>query len=251
MNQRARLIPSIAKCMAYWIKPGKNRSLQERLAYTREQNRTENRPLISTYNDDTKAYLKESLWRIAQKQLYNTPTPKQLNHERFFLRMEVDRQNKDEDMLLEESLEGTEDLCDAYDDYTNCGLGADPHLIAGDKPFELEVCDAGSCGSSMIFGNSQTEQPMEMLDDYSDARIDQGVAETWATVFAPRLSRSFLSGGFEIGDVDRLDGDVIMQGYAREELLSQAPRWRTWTEILDEENSDCEMLLNETMEEHL
>ncbi|KAL3487095.1 hypothetical protein BJX62DRAFT_241316 [Aspergillus germanicus] len=251
MNQRARLIPSIAKCMAYWLKLNHSRSRQERLAYIRKQNRTENPTSISSYNDDTKVFLKESLWRIAQKQLYNTLTPKQLNHQRFFLEMGLDRQNNNEDMLLEESMEETEDLGDAYNDYNDCGFWTDPFQIAGDVPFERKVGDAASCGLSMIFGNSQTEQFIAMSDGYFDAGIDQGAAEARATVFTPRMSRLILPESFRVGKADERDGDMIMQGYAGEELWSQALHWRTLTERLDEENCDCEMLLDETMEEYL
>jgi hypothetical protein len=251
MNQRARLIPSIAKCMAYWLKLNNNRSLQERLAYIREQDQTENRTSISSHNDGTKVFLEESLWRIAQKRLYNTPTPKQLNHQQFFLEMGLHRQNDNEDMLLGESMEETEDLGDAYDDYNDCGFWADPLQIAGDVPFELEIEDAASCGSSMIFGNSQTEQFMAMSDGYFNAGIDQAATEARATVFTPRTSRLILPESFRVCKADEWDGDMIMQGYAGEELWSQAFHGRTLTERLDEENCGCEMLLDETMEEYL
>ncbi|KAJ0420750.1 hypothetical protein BJY00DRAFT_283468 [Aspergillus carlsbadensis] len=251
MNQRARLIPSIAKCMASLLKLSNNRSLQERLAYIKEQARTDNQTSISSNIDDMKAFLKETLWRIAQKQLYNTPTPKPLSHQRLFLEMGLDRLDKNKDMLLEESMEGAEDLSNAYDYYNDCRLGTDSLQIAGDEPFELEVGGAGSCGSSMIFGNSQTEQSVAMSDSYPDAGMDQEAAEARATVFAPRPSRLILPESFEAGEVDEFDGDMIMQGYTEEELLSQALRSRTLAEGLDGENCDCEMLLDETMEDYL
>jgi hypothetical protein len=92
---------------------------------------------------------------------------------------------------------------------------------------------------------------MAMSDCYFDAGMDQAAAEARATVFTPRMSRSILPENFRVGNADEWDGDMIMQGYAGEELWSQALHWRTLTERLDEENCDCEMLLDETMEEYL
>ncbi|KAL2812807.1 hypothetical protein BJX63DRAFT_432315 [Aspergillus granulosus] len=243
MNQRGRLIPSIAKSITFMLKLSNNRSLRTKLANTGDTHRSDNGTSASPNNNDTNKVLQTRLWHIAQKRLYNTPTPKQLNYRRFFLEWGHYMQHQDDDMLLENSIEGTDYIGDASDDYNNSDLEFGLLTHPGDEPVKLTLDEPGEYCSSIIFEDSEFEYSAAMPDNLPDAGINQDAAATITDKFARVPSNHALSESF---GGDEIDLDISMHE-SNEEPPSQRFSSRFLTEIVGEESG--EMLLDEIMED--
>ncbi|KAL5000731.1 hypothetical protein BDV10DRAFT_192756 [Aspergillus recurvatus] len=77
LNQRSRLMPSIARSLASMLKYSNDQTLKDKLAVTETvPNSNARSPASSAGCDNTKATIKTKLWTIAQKRLYNAPIPK-------------------------------------------------------------------------------------------------------------------------------------------------------------------------------
>ncbi|KAL2852818.1 hypothetical protein BJY01DRAFT_86731 [Aspergillus pseudoustus] len=244
MNQRGRLISSIAKSLASMMKLSNNLSFRERLANTNGSHESDGEIPISPDTGDPKMFLQTKFWRIAQKRLYNTPIPKQLNHRRIFLEWGENKQHKDGDMLLEDSVERTDCIGDAYGDYDDChpefGLLTHP----GDQPYETTLDGPEEYRFSMIFEESEAEKSAAMSITLLDAGIDQEVARSIAGGYAHEASTLALSDSFEGGESAR---GTAIPGYYGEGPSSCEFSLRILAERPDEGSG--EMLLDEIMED--
>ncbi|KAI9371554.1 hypothetical protein BJX61DRAFT_543564 [Aspergillus egyptiacus] len=123
MNQRSRLIPSIAKSLASMIELSDDQDPKEKFSVLEAPHTfSSGAQSGATQTEDTKRILKTKLWRIAQRGLLKAPTPKQLCTPRRFFDLqhesEHDRRSQDEPLLSETASEATvyfEDACDEYD----------------------------------------------------------------------------------------------------------------------------------------
>ncbi|PYH95159.1 hypothetical protein BO71DRAFT_483184 [Aspergillus ellipticus CBS 707.79] len=76
MLQRSQLIPSLEKSITSMLRLPMNQSLQHKINHLKEQNTPQS---SVTDRFDTKNVLRASLWRIAQKQLYNPQAAQKLS----------------------------------------------------------------------------------------------------------------------------------------------------------------------------
>ncbi|KAL3468292.1 hypothetical protein BJX64DRAFT_282470 [Aspergillus heterothallicus] len=244
MNQRGRLIPSISKSIVSILKLSNNRSLQDKLINIRESFKSDSEaPTSPNIDDDSKMYLQKKLWRIAQKRLYYTPTQRKLKSRRFFLEWSQDRQQRDDDMLLEELVDGTEYTGDVYDAYNDCSLGYGLLTHPGDETFEPALYEQGECDSSMIFEDSEADQLVAAMGDgWYGAGIDQDVGGTIADQLPEELSAVESSDSFEDCGSGR---DALMEEGSSSPI---SPPYCS-SEAPGEHNG--EMLLDEVMEDYL
>ncbi|KAL4819124.1 hypothetical protein BDW67DRAFT_155286 [Aspergillus spinulosporus] len=77
MNQRSRLIPSIAKSLASMLKRSSDQTLRDKLAVGETVLTSDLRSSVSsTGGDSPKSMIKTRLWAVAQKRLYSAPALK-------------------------------------------------------------------------------------------------------------------------------------------------------------------------------
>ncbi|KAL4763267.1 uncharacterized protein BDW70DRAFT_148742 [Aspergillus foveolatus] len=76
INQRSRLMPSIAKSLALMLKRSNDQTLRDKLAVGETVFASDLRSPVSTGGDSTKSMIKTRLWDVAQKRLYSNPTLK-------------------------------------------------------------------------------------------------------------------------------------------------------------------------------
>ncbi|KAL4873158.1 hypothetical protein BDV12DRAFT_192651 [Aspergillus spectabilis] len=169
MNQRARLMPSIAKSLTSLLKLSDNQALKDRVASVIvAPDSFSSSPTLMT-EDHTKAMLKTRLWSIAQKRLHHAPTPKQLKPSNTFLDPEQNEQLRDEILLSETPTFDEENEALQYE----FGLHSDSDALAFLSDFE----EIGGSNSVMILENSSTEHNSEQDLDYDQDLLDTGFAE--------------------------------------------------------------------------
>ncbi|KAL4740306.1 hypothetical protein BDV11DRAFT_214467 [Aspergillus similis] len=130
INQRSRLIPSIAKSLASMLKRSNDQTLRDKLAVGETVLNSDLRsPVSSTGGDSIKGMIKMRLWTIAQKRFYSTPT---LKHSRscsdHVLGTDGDNEAWDETLLSETM---TEEL--VY-------IGNNPVDADNDLDFHSDIC---------------------------------------------------------------------------------------------------------------
>ncbi|KAL4921218.1 hypothetical protein BDW62DRAFT_198226 [Aspergillus aurantiobrunneus] len=166
MNQRSRLMPSIAKSLASMLKLSHNQALKDRLASAKIAHNSDVGTLAPLSNDDnTKTILKTRLWTIAQKQLYHAPAPKRLRPSGSFLDPDQAEQNQDENLLSETLTEGTacfDDDCSPID--CKMDIYLDSNEAAPESDLGLD--ETGESSSIMILGDNHTEHSTETADGH-------------------------------------------------------------------------------------
>ncbi|RDW57088.1 uncharacterized protein DSM5745_11570 [Aspergillus mulundensis] len=162
MNQRSRLIPSIAKSLTSLVGHSNDQTLKDKLASTGSVLSSSSHISISQRSNNLKTIIKTRLWTMAQKRLYSAPTPKHLKHSSNQLPgADSDEKAQDENLLSETMAEES-----AY-------IGDDPIDADYGLDFSSEICPDGSehnlifdyeeCGdeydSIMILEDSNTTNP--------------------------------------------------------------------------------------------
>ncbi|KAL6236121.1 hypothetical protein BDW75DRAFT_207783 [Aspergillus navahoensis] len=134
MNQRSRLMPSIAKSLASMLEHSDDQTLKDKLAVIETAPNSNSRsPASSAGGNSAKATIKARLWTIAQKRLYSAPIPK---HSRppsdHVLGPDRDDEAWDENLFSEIV---TEELAYIIDDPVDAVNGLD---------FHSEICSDGN-----------------------------------------------------------------------------------------------------------
>ncbi|KAL2867897.1 uncharacterized protein BJX67DRAFT_351559 [Aspergillus lucknowensis] len=203
MNQRGRLVPSIAKSIGSILRLSDNLSLRHDLAVASGLE-SPNLGITTPSNDkNMNAMLHTTLWRIAQKQLYNAPSPKQLNRPQCFLDLDQNGQNQDRDLLLGTSTAGTDHIGDGYHASTDWDLESSLFPDRGSELIEFNRDETGGSNSSMIFGGSHTDRSPAMSElDPTETEKDMGTESV--SVFT-ELSDQRLPNACGIADLADLD----------------------------------------------
>ncbi|KAL3481603.1 hypothetical protein BJX99DRAFT_253522 [Aspergillus californicus] len=174
MNQRSRLIPSIAKSLASIIELSDDQQLKDKLTTLIEKHGSDPGIVTSaaTSLEDTKTILKTRLWRIAQKRLHNTPIPRQLKALPSFTNAAENESDQD-GPLLESVSEQTAYFADNFEEHDASNHGPAVHIHSNDGDielmydfdFDLDIDGTSEQASAMIFEDNCTEKSTVMLDD--------------------------------------------------------------------------------------
>ncbi|KAL2833382.1 hypothetical protein BDW59DRAFT_156878 [Aspergillus cavernicola] len=166
MNQRSRLISSIAKSLASMIELSDNQQLKGKLASLQTSHNTELGMSTLPPLEDTKTILKTRLWRIAQNKLYKTPTPKQLNPLHSFFDTEQNDHSQDENLLSETVTEETVYFNDDLDAFNHGpDLYPDDSDDLGLKFDDFDFDETGETASSMILEDTRTERSAKTSEE--------------------------------------------------------------------------------------
>ena len=154
MNQRAQLIPSIAKSITSLLKTTRNRNkasdLQKLHPKQPKTNQEDLHPQPNTDTTDLRDAIKTSLWRIAQTQLYNPQAALKL-----YFSQEITADPSFERSLLSEDslLEAPgEDILGEYHHRQDSYIGTDEEA-AGEEE------EGGDSGSLLSFSRESTVSP--------------------------------------------------------------------------------------------
>lgn len=162
-------MPSIAKSLTTLLKHSDNQTLKNTVfsALPIRDPRSGNQ-IASPSDDETKSALKKRLWAIAQKRLYQAPTPKHLKHSLSSLHdsnRTVQDQDKDETLLSEAITEET-----VYFDDDDLITDGDPEFLLDafpdDNELDLKNQDnymqtEESSSSIMILEDTRAQSPPE------------------------------------------------------------------------------------------
>ncbi|KAL4938995.1 hypothetical protein BDV06DRAFT_214644 [Aspergillus oleicola] len=179
INQRSRLMPSIAKSLASMLEHIDNQALKDKI----DSFKSAHDPILDTpaheNSKNLKSILKARLWIITQKRLYNAPTPKHLkasSNSAIESEPNAHFHLENEDLLTEGLTENTvifgDGCCTIYSEIDlHSDLDADSNSNEPDLDSELDLHETSERSSSiMMLGDNLTdlsaEMNLEILEDH-------------------------------------------------------------------------------------
>ncbi|RHZ57164.1 uncharacterized protein CDV56_103329 [Aspergillus thermomutatus] len=242
MNQRSHLIPSIAKSLASILKTTRNPTLQSRIndLQALHNPRTEVSSQ-ATGSTDFRSAIQTSLWKIAQRQLYDSRASRKLSASDALATFTDDYRGAEDDLLSEVGMDDFHDDLNSgkheiYD--SDCYLGND----SDDPGFQQE----DETNSVLSFDGNYSNNSTDMLG-HDDTELDQILpdqvildhTQNRTAISVLDLSEQ-LSCQLSMSDGEMLASDCFEDELTSPQILPYSPSVSGTREASDE---DCDLML--------
>ncbi|GIK03672.1 hypothetical protein Aspvir_007746 [Aspergillus viridinutans] len=233
MNQRSHLIPSIAKSLASVLKTTKNPTLQSRINELQALHNPRTEVSQATGSTDFRAAIQTALWKIAQKQLYDSRASRKLSASDAVTTSADHYRGAEEDLLSEV---GMDDFHDDLNSESREIYDSDWYL--GSNSEDPEFIDEDETNSVLSFDGSYS---LDMLahDDTELDRIweDQTIldhTQNRTTISMLNLTEQ-LSCHLSISDGEMLASDCFEDEPTSPQLLPYSPSFPGTREASDDD----------------
>ncbi|KAG2024532.1 hypothetical protein GB937_003724 [Aspergillus fischeri] len=241
MNQRSHLIPSIAKSLASMLKTTTNPTLQSRINNLQALHNPRTEASQAPGSTDFRAAIQTALWKIAQKQLYDSRASRKLSASDAVTTSANDYRGAEEGLLSEV---GMDDFHDDPNSENHEICDSDSYL--GSNSEDLEFMKEDETNSVLSFDGNYSHHSIDMLehDDTELDRIweDQTIVDhtqSRTTISVLNLSEQ-LSCHLSISDGEMLASDCFQDEPTSPQLLPDSSSFAGTCESSDE---DCDLML--------
>ncbi|GFF27040.1 hypothetical protein IFM61606_09873 [Aspergillus udagawae] len=235
MNQRSHLIPSIAKSLASLLKTTRDPTLQSRINGLQALHNPRTEVSQATGQTDFRAAIQTALWKIAQKQLYDSRASRKLKALDVVTTSADHYREAEEDLLLEV---GMDDFHDDLNSENREIYNSDCYL--GSNFEDPEFIDEDETNSVLSFDGNYSHHSLDMLghDDTELDRIwgDQTIldhTQNRTTISVLNLTEEQLSCHLSISDGEMLASDCFEDEPTSPELLPYSPSFSGTREASD------------------
>ncbi|PKX93106.1 uncharacterized protein P174DRAFT_489719 [Aspergillus novofumigatus IBT 16806] len=223
MNQRSQLIPSIAKSLASVLKTTRNPTLQSRINDLQASHNPRTEASQAPGSSDFRAAIQTALWKIAQKQLYDSRSSRKLSVSDD-VTTSADDYRAEEDLLSEVGMDNFHDDLNSenheiYD--SDCYLGSNSE--------DLEFMEEDETNSVLSFEGNYSHHSIDMLG-HDDPELDQiwedqtilDHTQNRTAISVPNLSEQ-LSCNLSISDGEMLASDCFEDEPTSPPILPYSP----------------------------